>query len=256
MPPPFFYSLPDEQLEQAHERGQPIQMPLLLAGLLLLFLVPWLGLFILAILVLLMLLIPLGFAARSFAWLFIGPKELFRILSDRKVRRNHALEHATINILEENYGIAGLSGMAFSDGFAISGFPYPEPVLDASRRALDRLASGEPELAVNRRCGTTLVVINTVSSVLFILLLLVAGRITIFTVFLSLVAGWILGTAFSPMVQRFVTTDRHVASLTITGVEMRQRPSRFSGVTVFSPPEVFVHTRFLGEAVEAEVVAH
>lgn len=230
-------------------------MPLLLIGLLLLFLIPWLGLFILAILVVLLLLIPLGFAARSLAWLIMGPKELMRIVSDRKVRRNHAMEHATINVLEEKYGLAGLSGMAFENGFAIGGYPAPDLILNAAETARQRLADGETELAVNRRCGTTMVVINTVASVIFILLLLVAGKISITSVLFSLVVAWLIGSAASPMVQRYVTTDSQVSHLVITGVEMRQRPSRFLGATVLMPSEVFVHTRIKGEAVHAEVVS-
>ncbi|HBG14045.1 MAG TPA: hypothetical protein DDW96_01780 [Synergistaceae bacterium] len=229
-------------------------MPLILLALLLLFFLPWLGLLVLALLFFLLLLVPLGFAARSLAWLVVGPRELYRVLSDSRVRKNHALEHGTVNILRERYGITGLSGMAMKDGFSLSGFPDPRIILEAAETARKRLAAGETHLAIHKRCGTTLVMVNLLAAVIFILLLVLAGRFSLGTVLLSLAAAWVLGPLTSPLVQRYVTTDTRVEDLNIIGIETRPRLVRFPGGTTLLPSEVFVHTRAAGEPLVAEVI--
>ena len=80
-------------------------MPVVILFLLLLFFAPWaLGFVLLFLLIFLLVFVPLGFAAQSFVWLILGPGQLVRILFNKKVRRNHALEHATVNVIEERYG--------------------------------------------------------------------------------------------------------------------------------------------------------
>ncbi|MCG0275493.1 MAG: DUF6391 domain-containing protein, partial [Thermosediminibacteraceae bacterium] len=50
------------------------------------------------------------------------PGQLLKIATDKRVRKNHSLEHATINVLEERYGrTLRIGGLAYSDGFSISG---------------------------------------------------------------------------------------------------------------------------------------
>ncbi|GAB6281193.1 MAG: hypothetical protein STSR0007_13940 [Thermovirga sp.] len=229
-------------------------MPLVILVLILLFLVPWLGLFILMFFFLMFLLIPLGFAARSFLWIILGPRELFRILINKKVRKNHALEHATINIIEEHGGVSGISGMSFDDGFSLSGLLNPESVHLAAREALTRLSRGERTLALSRRCGTTVIVVNTIAAAVFILLLFLTGKLAVLPVILSLLAAYIIGPLASQLVQRLVTTDSEVGSLEITGVETRTRNVGILGTTILMPMEIFVHTRIKGEPVVAEVV--
>lgn len=229
-------------------------MPLVIIALILLFLVPWLGLLLLAFFFLMFLLIPLGFAARSFAWIILGPRELFRVLTNRKVRKNHALEHATINIIERRKGVSGITGMSFDDGFALNGLLDPDLVLSAAREALQRLRRGERHLALSRRCGTTVIVVNTISAGVFIFLLFLWGKLGIFPVILSLTAAYLLGPLVSPLVQRMVTTDPEVGPIEITGVEVRSRNISLLGASVLMPSEVFVHTRLKGETVVAEVV--
>jgi len=229
-------------------------MPLLLLLLLFLFFIPWLGFLILALFLFLFLLVPLGFAARSFAWLVIGPRELYKVLSDGRVRKNHALEHGTINILEQRYGLSGLTGRAREDGFGLSGLADPRIILETAELARERLVAGETRLAVHRRCGTTMVLVNLASSVIFILLLVVAGWFSFGTVLLSLAAAWFIGTWASPLAQLHLTTDSNVEDLVITGAETRLRPVRLFGGTAMMPAEVFVSIRSAGEPIQAEVV--
>ncbi|HPD97624.1 MAG TPA: DUF6391 domain-containing protein [Synergistales bacterium] len=223
-------------------------MPLIFLALIMIFIVPWLGLILLAFFLFLFLLVPLGFAARSLAWLVVGPREFVRVISDPLTRKNHALEHGTINVIEERGAGRLLTGESFKDGFAIRGIADPAYVLDAAREARRRISAGDRALTVNKRCGTTLVVINTISAVIFLLLLLVSGRISILAVILSIVAAYAIGPVASPWVQRHITTDPDFSSLEISGVYLR--PVR----SVVPVMEVYVHTRVKGRAPDTEVV--
>ena len=75
-----------------------------------------------------------------------------------RVRNNHALEHATLHVLQEK-GIAGrFGGISDAGGFWIYGETETETLLLAAQEALKRLADGESALAVHPNCGTNLAV--------------------------------------------------------------------------------------------------
>ncbi|MFP4482611.1 MAG: DUF6391 domain-containing protein [Thermovirgaceae bacterium] len=229
-------------------------MPLLLVALMLLFVMPWLGLLFLGLFVFLILLVPLGFAARSLVWLVIGPKELFRILSNKRVRRNHALEHGTINVIEEKYGIPMMSGLASEEGFTVNGPVSGELALGASREALARLKRGERDLALHERCGTTIVTVNTLMSALFVLLLFLTGSLSMLTVVLALVVSWFLGPYAGRYAQMYLTTATDVEGVEIVGIEGRNRWTRAMGLRVAVPGEIFIRTRVRGEPPKVEVL--
>ena len=74
------------------------------------------------------------------------------------MRNNHALEHATLHVLQEK-GITGrLGGISDAGGFWIYGEVATETLLLAAQEALKRLAGGESALAVHPNCGTNLAV--------------------------------------------------------------------------------------------------
>ncbi len=75
-----------------------------------------------------------------------------------RVRNNHALEHATLHVLQEK-GITGrFGGISDAGGFWIYGETDTETLLLAVQEALKRLAGGENTLAVHPNCGTNLAV--------------------------------------------------------------------------------------------------
>ena len=65
------------------------------------------------------------------------------------VRRNHALEHATISILLNRHGPMRLVGRAVPDGFYIYGDIPTERLRELADEALTRLQRGEADLAVS-----------------------------------------------------------------------------------------------------------
>ena len=75
-----------------------------------------------------------------------------------RVRNNHALEHATLHVLQEKGITSRLGGISDVGGFWIYGDVPTETLLLAAQEALKRLADGESALAVHPNCGTNLAV--------------------------------------------------------------------------------------------------
>jgi hypothetical protein len=75
-----------------------------------------------------------------------------------RLRRNHALEHATINHLSETYGDARIVGWSGPFGFRLYTTLTGAEVIPAVRRALAVLKAGNTEVAYHANCGTNLVV--------------------------------------------------------------------------------------------------
>ena len=74
-----------------------------------------------------------------------------------RIRRNHGLEHATINILSERFPNITLIGRTDRQGFYLFGQVPTEALRQAVDDALSRLRNGEYSLAIHSNCGTNLV---------------------------------------------------------------------------------------------------
>jgi len=216
---------------------------------------PWFALFLAVVLVIFFLvLIPLGFAGRSFYWLMIGPTQLLKTFFNKKVRRNHALEHATISILEKVTGYAHFEGMAYENGFTVRGTVSPELILASAREALDELQRGHYDLAIHPKCGTTILVVNTFSSIIFITLLILTGALNLWSVILALSLGHLVGPLTGKLVQRYITTSIDLEDLEITGVEVRSGTMNLGSIIFQGPGELLVHTRDMKEVIIPEIV--
>ncbi|MCX8061714.1 MAG: DUF6391 domain-containing protein [Anaerolineales bacterium] len=73
-----------------------------------------------------------------------------------RVRRNHALEHATLHVLARRKPHTSMAGQSDFFGFWILGDVNLDEVQESIAEALQRLRSGEQELAVHPFCGTNL----------------------------------------------------------------------------------------------------
>ncbi len=80
------------------------------------------------------------------------------LLFGRRIRQNHALEHATITILSGYIPNLRISARSNSKGFTIFGDVDLGQLRRALDEALSRLQAGEAELAIHPNCGTNLVV--------------------------------------------------------------------------------------------------
>lgn len=137
------------------------------------------------------------------------------------IRRNHALEHATITIFLSRHGPhTRVLGRAAPDGFYIYG-DIPTDVLDElAREGLERLQRGESHLAVSPLCGTNLAVAGILAGVASVFALGRRGRLeglpgVLASAILAVVAAQPLGR----LVQKHVTTSPELDGVRIVSVE-------------------------------------
>ncbi|MGB0386581.1 MAG: DUF6391 domain-containing protein [Ardenticatenaceae bacterium] len=82
-----------------------------------------------------------------------------------KVRRVHALEHATITLLSRRLGRVSMVGRSTPQGFWLYGNVKQDDLQQAVEEALQRLQAGEASLAIHPRCGTNLAVAGLLTGV-------------------------------------------------------------------------------------------
>jgi hypothetical protein len=83
-----------------------------------------------------------------------------------RIRRNHGLEHATINILSQRFPNRRLAGYSFPGGFFILGELPTADLREAVIQALARLNTGEGQLAIHDHCGTNYVASGFIAGLL------------------------------------------------------------------------------------------
>jgi len=157
------------------------------------------------------------------------------MFGNRILRRNHALEHATIVVMMEREPGRRFNGFSTDDGFFVQGVRSTEEVDGAAREALRRLRAGEKRLAVHRNCGTTIVAANLLAAVFF-LGALGLGLFMGWNLYLLILGGILLALVLrvplSLFLQRFVTTDPDLSNAEVGWVEPA-RPQDMSGGGIF-----------------------
>jgi Domain of unknown function (DUF6391) len=142
----------------------------------------------------------------------------------RRIRQNHALEHATVTILTRRLPDLRLSARSSSRGFIIFAEMDPTVVRTAAAEALDRLKRGEAELAIHPNCGTNLAVGASVAMIGAVLALnAVRPRMRVVSAAASTIAGIALARPLGKIVQQYVTTLPDLHDVRITEVQNRTR---------------------------------
>lgn len=132
------------------------------------------------------------------------PEEL---LFGRRIRQNHALEHATITILSGYIPELRVSARSSSRGFIIFGDVDLGQLRRALDEALQRLQAGEAELAIHPNCGTNLAVGISLATVGTMLgLASHRTRTRVASSAFSSVAGVMAARPLGELVQKHVTT--------------------------------------------------
>lgn len=136
------------------------------------------------------------------------------------VRRNHALEHATVSILLGRVGQhTRLVGRASLDGFYIYGNVPADKISECAAEGLARLKQGESHLAVSPLCGTNLAVAGILAGLAS---LLAVGNRRRFermpNVLTASVLAVVSAQPLGRLVQKHVTTSTDVNGLEIAGV--------------------------------------
>jgi hypothetical protein len=92
------------------------------------------------------------------------------------IRRNHALEHATLHTLSSHLPNTMLMGHSDVGGFWIIGDVPPEMLHAAVQEAIARLRAGERQLALHPNCGTNYVTAGTLAGLAGAVAMLGSGR--------------------------------------------------------------------------------
>ena len=141
-----------------------------------------------------------------------------------RIRSNHALEHATLHILQEKGINIQLGGISDMSGFWIYGDVSTDMVLATAQEALARLIGGENELAVHPNCGTNIAVGSLAAGGLaWMGMLGTRGRFgrklrrLPLAVLLALV-GYQLSRPLGPKLQKQITTNANLEGLEVAEV--------------------------------------
>lgn len=158
----------------------------------------------------------------------------------RRVRRNHALEHATVTLMLEE-GVRGpLGGYSTPWGFLVVGDLSTEQLGRIVGDALDSLNTGHSEMAISPHCGTNMAVAALFSGVLTRLVLgkNKEGRWKRLPLVLgAVVVGALLSKPVGNAIQRRFTTLADMDGLEVVSIRKAwpgQRP-RLHRVTTSMP---------------------
>lgn len=173
------------------------------------------------------------------------PWQFYRIAVNPALRRNHALEHATLNVLTQRSGPPVLNGAAVQGGFVLRGWINPAEIASAAHEGLRRLQAGEKSLAYHPRCGTSLATGELLTWCALLIGLFYAGRFTAGAVLLVVGLSWLVSPFAGKLVQRYLTTMPDAGNLSISGISftpiaLRPRAQAQTGPPGTVPGQVVV----------------
>lgn len=192
-----------------------------------------------AFFVLLILLVPFKFTVDSVLHLITIPSQIYKIARNPVLRKNHGLEHATVNVLEGKYGYRNLAGYAENNGYYIIGVDNIHLVEEAAREGLALMKRGNSELAIHNKCGTSITMANFVSALIFLFLFIATGNFSIINMLLAVLVANLLGPFIGKYVQRYFTTSAEVH-------EMEIDSSLYATGNLWnSPVKIFIRTKHI-----------
>jgi len=137
------------------------------------------------------------------------------------VRRNHALEHATIAVILQRLGRdIRMVGRATGDGYYLYADVPTDLVEDCTHEALRRLKSGEGHLAVSSLCGTNIAVAGALAGVASMMAIGSGSRLEkLPNVILASMLAVLASQPVGRLVQRYLTTSPDLADTEIVGIK-------------------------------------
>jgi hypothetical protein len=155
--------------------------------------------------------------------------QLLNLAPVLRIRRNHALEHATMQVLAQKNARLSLFGYSDLEGFSVVGNLSTDELTAAVNEALARLKAGEWQLAIHPHCGTNFVAGGVVAGALAWLAMArssggLGKRLERLPVVMALVTlGTMLAQPLGPWLQARVTTQAHIGELEVVSVTRFQR---------------------------------
>jgi len=142
-----------------------------------------------------------------------------------RLRRNHALEHATLNLLSRRKRYPFLAGYSDQRGFWIVGDVDSDDLRQAVDDALAALGRGERALAISPNCGTNFAAAGILAGFTAWLATLSGGgfrrkleRLPLVITLATL--AMIVARPLGPLLQARLTTLAEPGSLRVTGVNI------------------------------------
>jgi hypothetical protein len=140
-----------------------------------------------------------------------------------RIRRNHGLEHATLNILALQFPHRRLSGLSFPGGFFILGEIPSEDLREAVIQALVRMDNGERHLAIHAQCGTNYVASGFIAGLLTWLGMIGVkskrDRLERLPLLITLATlGFIASQPLGPLLQQRLTTSGDPQGMSVVDV--------------------------------------
>jgi hypothetical protein len=144
-------------------------------------------------------------------------------------RLNHALEHATLNVLSRLGVQARLGGYSAKDGFFILGSIDTQVLKIAVDQAHERLIHGETWLAIHEKCGTNYVAAGAVAGFAAWMAMVGVGsglrrkldRLPL--VMLLVTVSTILAEPLGLFLQKELTTDPRVDAIRVVSITRYER---------------------------------
>ena len=140
-----------------------------------------------------------------------------------RTRRHHALEHATIHILNLRFPSLRLTGWSTHQGFYLAGPLAASEVQAAVSEALLRLRQGESHLAIHPLCGTNLVTSGALAGLVAFVAMLPGDqrsrRERLPLVLLLTTLAMVIGQPLGLLMQEYVTTEADLAQSSIASID-------------------------------------
>ncbi|HEX7555928.1 MAG TPA: DUF6391 domain-containing protein [Leptolinea sp.] len=147
----------------------------------------------------------------------------------QSIRRNHAVEHASLSIIQAKYSSLHLAGYSDNLGFWVVGDVETEKLVAAVEEALTRLKAGEKSLAIHPNCGTNYAATSLVVGSLAWMGMLGSGKsfrrqLDRWPIVISLVTlGMVAAQPLGPFLQANYTTDANIENLKIKEITISKR---------------------------------
>jgi hypothetical protein len=149
-----------------------------------------------------------------------------------RIRRNHALEHATLQILARSNPFARMAGYSDMNGFWLVGDISTDGLAAAVEEAQARLRAGEAGLAIHPNCGTNYVATGFLAGIAAWLSMLGTGsgfrrKLDRLPVIISVVTLVVLFSApLGPYLQATLTTQPQIGNLQVVRIELSLRQNK------------------------------
>jgi uncharacterized protein DUF6391 len=175
-----------------------------------------------------------GLSVIIFPWLLLGLIFLYlpflyalfqRFSLSKQKKINHVLEHGTIVLLKQHYGInTRISGSSEEDGFFIRGVRDKNRVTKAFNDLKNYLANGDKSIILSKNCGSVVVLSQVIGLILltFALIIFVVFDSSILEITIVLFVVTIIYTALrhkislffqDKLFMSFAFKDAHIKSI-------------------------------------------